>query len=239
MPSAALNAEPPSESTISQNGPCGLAAPRSRPSTTRPPHHSATAARYSSRRTWPQTCAPAADGELAGEMPDPARGAVDQHLAAEQQPALAQRVQRGQPGDRQCRGLRIADPVRQNRDRMAAAIDPLGPGARRQDADDPRAGLGAAAVRRLGLDHAGEIPPRPPARLGLGQRPPVSPRFSEIAVTRTATSSRSGSRNSTGRIASLPGARDRRRRLGSVAASDLRGFIRPVPWRLRRSILPS
>src|SRR5205823_7525744 len=34
----------------------------------------------------------------------------------------------------------------------------------------------------------------------------VSPRFKEIAVTRTPTSSRSGSRNSTGLIASRPGA---------------------------------
>jgi hypothetical protein len=38
------------------------------------------------------------DRELTSEVPDPARGAVDQHLAAEQQPALPQCVQRGQPG---------------------------------------------------------------------------------------------------------------------------------------------
>jgi hypothetical protein len=35
---------------------------------------------------------------------------------------------------------------------------------------------------------------------------PVSPRLSEIAVTRTVTSSRSGSRSSTGLIANFPGA---------------------------------
>jgi hypothetical protein len=39
-------------------------------------------------------------GELAGEMPDSARGAVDQYLAPEQQPALAQRVQSGEARDR-------------------------------------------------------------------------------------------------------------------------------------------
>ena len=44
----------------------------------------------------PRLCA-GRRGELAGEMPDPARGAIDQHLAPEQQPALAQRVQCGRP----------------------------------------------------------------------------------------------------------------------------------------------
>jgi hypothetical protein len=67
-------------------------------------------------------------GELAREMPDPARSAVDQNPAAEQQPALAQAVQRGQPGDRQSGGLGIADCLRQGRHRMAATIHPLGPG---------------------------------------------------------------------------------------------------------------
>jgi hypothetical protein len=66
-------------------------------------------------------------GELAREVPDPARGAVDQNLAAEQQPALAQRMQRGEPSNGQSGGLRIADRVGQGRHRMAAAIHPLGP----------------------------------------------------------------------------------------------------------------
>src|SRR5439155_10772884 len=47
----------------------------------------------------------------------------------------------------------------------------LGPGARRQEADDPRARLRAAAIGRGGFDDAGEIPARPPARLGHLQRP--------------------------------------------------------------------
>ena len=38
--------------------------------------------------------------KLAGEMSDPARRAIDQHLAPEQQPALPQRVQGGQPRNR-------------------------------------------------------------------------------------------------------------------------------------------
>jgi hypothetical protein len=106
------------------------------------------------------------DTELAGEMPDTARGAVDQHLATEKQPALTQRVERGEPRDRQCRCLGVADPIGQRRHRMAAAIDPLGPGPRRQDADDPGAGFGAAAVGGGGFEDSGEVPARPPARLG-------------------------------------------------------------------------
>jgi len=106
------------------------------------------------------------DGELAGEMPDPARGAVDQHLAAQEEPALAQRVERREAGDREGCRLGVADRIGQRRHRMAAAIDPLAPGPRGQDPDDPRAGLGAAAVGRGGLHDPGEIPARPPTRLG-------------------------------------------------------------------------
>ena len=58
-------------------------------------------------------------GELAGEMPDPTRGAVDQHLAPEQQPAPAQRVQCGEARDRQSRRLGIPDRIRQRGDRNA------------------------------------------------------------------------------------------------------------------------
>ena len=81
-------------------------------------------------------------------------------------------MQRRQARHRQGRGFGVADGVGQCRDCMAPAIDPLGPSARRQHADDPRAGLWAAAVGRFGLDHAGEIPARPPTRFGNLQRPP-------------------------------------------------------------------
>ena len=67
--------------------------------------------------------------ELAGEMPDSTRGTIDQHLAPEQQTALAQRVQCGEARDRQRRRLGIVDRIRQRSDRMGAAIDPFGPGA--------------------------------------------------------------------------------------------------------------
>ena len=69
-------------------------------------------------------------GELAGEMPDPTRGTVDQDLAAKQQPALAQRMQRGQPGDRQSGSLGVADRLGQGRHRVAPTIHALGPSSR-------------------------------------------------------------------------------------------------------------
>jgi hypothetical protein len=50
---------------------------------------------------------------------------------------------------------------------MCSAIDPFGPGARRQDADHARAGFGPAAVRRRDLSHSDKIPARPPPRFGL------------------------------------------------------------------------
>src|SRR5438874_11865143 len=50
---------------------------------------------------------------------------------------------------------------------MRAAIDPLGPGARWQDADHTHAGSGPAAVRRRGLGNADKIPTGPPPRLSL------------------------------------------------------------------------
>ena len=55
---------------------------------------------------------------------------------------------------------------------MGPAIDPLGPGAGWQEADNARAGYGAAPIGRRGLDDADEIPARPPAGLGLLQSAP-------------------------------------------------------------------
>src|SRR5262249_48788329 len=68
--------------------------------------------------------------KLTSEVSDPTGGAVAQYLAAEQQPSLPQRMQRGQPGDRRGCGLSIANGLGQNRHSVAATIDPLGPGAR-------------------------------------------------------------------------------------------------------------
>jgi hypothetical protein len=42
-------------------------------------------------------------GDLHGEMPDTARGAVDEHGLAAQIAALAKPIECGEPGDRQCR----------------------------------------------------------------------------------------------------------------------------------------
>src|SRR5262249_28063035 len=106
------------------------------------------------------------EGELAGEVADPAGRTVNQYLAPEQEAALTQRVQRGQPRDRQCRGLRIAASLRQDTDCMAAAIDPLGPGAGRQYADHSAANRRAAAVGGSAFDDTGKIPARAPAWFG-------------------------------------------------------------------------
>ncbi len=83
---------------------------------------------------------------------------------------MAQCVQGGEPGDRQRRCFGIADRIRQHGDRMGATIDPLGPSSRRQNADHPRPGAGAAPVCRRSLDHTREVPARTPARLGLLHR---------------------------------------------------------------------
>ncbi len=107
-------------------------------------------------------------GELHREMPDPARRTIDQHLAAEQQPALAQRMQRGQPGHRQGCRLRIGNAVRQRRDRMARRAHTLRPRTGRQHADHARTHGWAAAVSGGRLDHTCKIPAGPCA--GLGRR---------------------------------------------------------------------
>jgi hypothetical protein len=100
-------------------------------------------------------------------VPDTARGAVDQHLAAEEEPALAQRMQGRQPGDRQRRGLCVGHGVGKGGDGMAWRAHPLGPGAGREEADHAAAGRGAAAVGGALLDNPGEIPTRAIAEVAL------------------------------------------------------------------------
>ena len=114
--------------------------------------------------------------ELAGEMPDSTRGAIDQHLAPEQQTALAQRVQCGEARDRQRRRLGIVDRIGQRGDRRGAAIDPFGPGARRQNANHACAGFGARCHRPLRSQPRRQnpspaaTPARPAARRGASHR---------------------------------------------------------------------
>src|SRR5467141_2505827 len=80
MPSAAPSAVPPTESRINQNGPCGLAAASSRTD------DDAFAAPFGHRGTvfiapdMPPHKGASRPCELASEVSDPARGAVDQHL---------------------------------------------------------------------------------------------------------------------------------------------------------------
>ena len=76
-------------------------------------------------------------------------------------------MQCGEARDRQRRRLGIVDRIGQCGDRLGAAIDPFGPGARRQNANHACAGFGPAAIGRCGLSYAGKIPAGPPPRLGL------------------------------------------------------------------------
>jgi hypothetical protein len=86
-------------------------------------------------------------------------------------------MQRGQSGDRQGCGLSIANGLGQNRHSVAATIDPLGPGARGQDADNPSARFWTTAVGRSRLDNPGKIPAGAPTRLSDLQG---APRFAAV-----------------------------------------------------------
>ena len=109
-------------------------------------------------------------GKLHGEMPDAARRTIDQHLATQQQPALSQRMQRGQTGNRERRRLRVSDRVRQRRDGMAWRSNALGPGAGRQHAYDARAGLRSSAIGCCLFDDAGKVPAGPRTCIRLRER---------------------------------------------------------------------
>ncbi len=206
MPSAAPRAEPPSESRISQNGPCGLAAASSRPSTTRSPHHSATAARYSSRRTWPQTCAPAAIASWQARCPTPPEAPSTSTLRPSNRP----------PWRSACNAVRPAT------GNVAASASPTASGNAAtawvrqltRSAQAPDGSIPTTRVPDFGPLPSAASVSTIPAKSQPGRQPGsatckarrVSPRFSEIAVTLTPTSSRSASRNSTGLTASFPGA---------------------------------
>jgi hypothetical protein len=109
-------------------------------------------------------------GKLHGEMPDAARRTIDQHLATQQQPALSQRMQRCQAGNRKCRRPRIGDGIRQRSDGVARRSDALSPGASRQHADDARAELWAAAIGCGLFDDAGKVPAGTRTGIRLRQR---------------------------------------------------------------------
>jgi hypothetical protein len=158
--------------TINQNGPCGLAVASSRPTTTRPPHHSATAALCTSRRTCPHTKAPAAAASWQARCPTPPEAPSTNNLSPEKQPALAQRVQRGQSSNRQGGSLGIADRLGQGRHRVAATIHLLGSRTRGQNADDASARSGSAAIGGGRSDDPGKIPAGSSARFSNLQGAP-------------------------------------------------------------------
>ncbi len=204
MPSAAPSAEAPTESTISQNGPCGFAAERSGPSTTRPSHHPATASRYSARRTWPQTCAPAAAASWQARCPTPPEAPSTSTLRPSSSPPWRSACKAVRPATGNvaaCASLHpsgsTATACERQLTRSAQAPDGRMPTTRAPDFGP----LPSAASRST--TPAKSQPGRQPGAASCNARL-VSPRLSEIAVTLTCTSSRSGSRNSAGRIASFP-----------------------------------
>lgn len=102
-------------------------------------------------------------GKLDREAADTARRAGDEHALLEEQAAQPKCPQGGQPGDRQRRGLREADLVRERGQPVRRHRRALGPRALREPAHDPRARGRPGAVPRRVEDDAGEVPARPPA----------------------------------------------------------------------------
>src|SRR6516164_3131597 len=202
MPSAVPTALPPTESRISQNGPCGLAAASSRPTTTRSPHHSATAARCCSRLTCPQTKAPAAAASWQAKCPTPPEAPSTNTLRPSNSP----------PWRSACSAVSPAT----GRVAACASVTASGTtatawlGARTRSAQAPD---GRRPTTRLPTGGPLPLAARSstiPAKSQPGRSPGVpcdvarltSPRFNEIAVTRTVTSSGLAGANSTGLTAS-------------------------------------
>ena len=144
--------------------------------------------------------------ELHGEVADAAGGAGDEHAPAEEGPPLPRRVERGQPRHRERRGLREGHLVGQHGEARSS-----GTATRSADAPSPRnpttraSGARPRAVGGGALDHAGQVPARPPAGGAIPDRR-TSPRFSETPLRRTTASHRSGTGSLTGRMTSRPGA---------------------------------
>jgi hypothetical protein len=106
------------------------------------------------------TCAPPATRELHREGADAAGGAGDEHAAAEQVAALAQRAQRGQPGDRAGPPRRRTRRVWQRGEPMARDHRLLATSRRRRPTPATRVpGRRAAAVGRLAAHDARESCP--------------------------------------------------------------------------------
>ena len=122
MPSAAARADPPTEArsmgtdrtgrprSVRARGPCG------RRTTPRPSPDGPRCAHVHRRRA-------GGGGELAGQMADTAGCLIDQHLAAQQQSTLPQRMQGREPRHGQRRPLRIRHLVRQRGDRVGRHTD--------------------------------------------------------------------------------------------------------------------
>ncbi|TLZ31313.1 MAG: hypothetical protein E6K32_20105 [Gammaproteobacteria bacterium] len=137
-------------------------------------------------------------------MPDAAGGAGDQHPFPKQRRAVPQRPQRGEAGDRQCRGLLEKDIVGQCRHAVGRHCGALCPSGIVGQCDDARARLGPTAVgRRLNHDSADVLTGPPTFRADLKQ-----PQFATVERKRAHLDDRLVRR---------------RLRLGDLAQFDRRG----------------
>ena len=118
---------------------------------------------------------PGGAGELNGEVARAARGPGDQHGAPQEQAALFEGVEGGQPRDRQRRRLGEGDAVGQRRHRVGRHGDQFGPRAGWQEPDHSRALLRAGAIRCGLFDRPGDIPAGACARRRVHRAVDLSP----------------------------------------------------------------
>ncbi len=97
-------------------------------------------------------------GELHREAPHPTGGAGDEHPPTEHRAGDVERLQRGEPGNRQRGGLHVGDPGGQLAERLRGHGGELRPRPAPDQTDDPRALRGTGAVGRRGLEHPRDVP---------------------------------------------------------------------------------
>src|SRR6516165_12688540 len=168
----------------------------------RSPHHSTTVERNSGRRIWPQTSAPEAAASCTARCPTPPEAPSTSTLRPSKSP----------PWRRACSAVRPAT----GRVAAWASVTPSGNGAtewlgaRTRSAQAPDGSMPTIRVPIGGPLPLAALSSTTPTKSQPGRSPGcpcdvarlTSPRFNEIAVTRTVTSSGLAGANSTGLTAS-------------------------------------
>ena len=107
--------------------------------------------------------------ELHREVPHAARGARDEDATAEDEAALGEGVERGQPCHGKGRGLGERDLLGQLGEGVRGDGHVFGPGAFRKEPDHSRSRSRAGAGGGGTLDLSGDVPARAPAGGGHGR----------------------------------------------------------------------